>query len=437
MSTRWVDRLDEVMSRPRMARLAVLMGTLAVTQGVASAISIATVKASDQVDMSVFNPVVLTGAISVPLVALACFLIARSDAEGESLVAHAVLLIASTGFGAFGVGVAYIFGFWTSPFTLMCVVAALIMGSVVGRPYGWISLGVGVAGTIVLELLRHADVIPNAPALLDRTVDGSGDLLRTIGTGVPLALFTAYAVVLSFCALRTNERQRQALAHTHEVIRRYVPAQVADVVLDGREASTELERRKLTIFFSDVVTFTETTDRMEPEELARVLDDYFSEMTRIAERYDGTIDELIGDAVLIFFGAPAATDDRDHAVRAVRMAIDMQRAVDELNRGWEEAGIDAAFRIRMGINTGVVTVGNVGTGARRKYAALGRAVNLAARIQTHCDPGDILISRPTWLLVRHEVACAPRGEVELKGVTHPTELYSVDLGQSSSSPVSE
>jgi class 3 adenylate cyclase len=109
------------------------------------------------------------------------------------------------------------------------------------------------------------------------------------------------------------------------------------------------------------------------------------------------------------------------------MAAEMQQSVERLNASWEAEGIDAVFRIRMGVNTGVVTVGNVGSGARRKYAALGRAVNLAARIQTHCEPGGVLLSRSTWLLARDTVPCISQGEVELKGVGRPTELYSVDL----------
>ena len=150
-----------------------------------------------------------------------------------------------------------------------------------------------------------------------------------------------------------------------------------------------------------------------------------SEMAAIAGRYDGTIDELVGDAVLIFFGAPTATNDRDHALRAVRMAVEMQEAVVGLNRRWEEAGIDVEFRIRMGINTGVVAVGNVGSGARQKYAAIGRAVNLAARIQTECPPGRVLMTRATWLLVRDEVTCEEHGEVELKGIGRTTPLYAI------------
>jgi len=206
-----------------------------------------------------------------------------------------------------------------------------------------------------------------------------------------------------------------------------VPEQVVDAVMRHGDIATRLQRRKITVFFSDVVGFTEMTERLEPEELQLVLGEYFSEMAHIAAEYDGTVDELVGDAVLIFFGAPVATDDRDHAERAIRMAVDMQGAVARLNARWAEAGIDVVFRIRVGINTGVVAVGNVGSGARQKYAAIGRAVNLAARIQTYSQPGQILLSRATWLLVRDKISCTPVDTVEFKGITHPVEVYTVDL----------
>jgi class 3 adenylate cyclase len=148
-------------------------------------------------------------------------------------------------------------------------------------------------------------------------------------------------------------------------------------------------------------------------------------MTRIADRHGGTVDELSGDAILIFFGAPTATSDRDHAVRAVRMALDMQRAMLVLNEHWRRAGIESSFQARMGIHTGQVTIGNFGSSGRMKYAVLGRNVNLAARLQSICEPGHVLISQSTWLLVHDEVACEPRGEVTLKGIQRPVKTYEV------------
>jgi adenylate cyclase len=206
-----------------------------------------------------------------------------------------------------------------------------------------------------------------------------------------------------------------------------VPEQVADAVLSSTpEAMERHERRKLTIFFSDLVGFTDLSEELEPEDLAAVLHDYFTEMSAIARRHAGTVDDLVGDAILVFFGAPDSTDDHDQALRAVRMAVEMQQAMGPLNQRWASSGIPETLTVRMGINTGVATVGNFGSAERTKYTALGKQVNIAARIQSQCEPGKVLIGHATWLLVRDEIACTPKGELELKGLHKPMPAYEVN-----------
>ena len=246
--------------------------------------------------------------------------------------------------------------------------------------------------------------------------------LRTTG----FLVAQTFVLMAMLCVLMVSARrvQEQRLAEARDAIRRYVPAQVADAILAGRHApSSKHERRKLTIFFSDIVGFTDLSEELEPEDLSRVLNEYFAEMMQIAHRHGGTVDELSGDAILVFFGAPHATDDKDHALRAVRMALDMQAAMAGLEQRWRAAGITGSLRVRMGINTGVVTIGNFGSPDRMKYAALGKHVNLAARIQAHCEPGRVLLSQATWLLVQDQVRCAPAGEVQFKGIQKPVMTY--------------
>lgn len=425
---RWHVALEEVLQGPVIRRAAAVMTVFSVVQLVASVFSIWLVQDSGHVRMDLFKTAVWSGVAAVVLSAAILAAISVRDPEGRTLAARAMMTMTAIGYGLFGVTIAFLFGFWASPFLLFPAVNALLVAIVFGRGYGITTLVGSMVATAVLEALRFGGVVDYAPALLDDSVQESGNLMRAIGTGGPLLVFVVLTMVLAFGTLAVIDHQRAALSRSHELIRTYVPEQVADAVLEHGDTATRLQRRKLTVFFSDVVGFTEITERMEPEDLEVVLGEYFSEMARIAGEYDGTIDELVGDAVLIFFGAPTATNDRDHAERAIRMAVDMQGAVSRLNARWEEAGIDVVFRIRVGINTGVVAVGNVGSGARQKYAAIGRAMNLAARIQTHSRPGQILLSRSTWLLVRDEVSCTPLTEtVELKGISHPVELYAVDL----------
>jgi class 3 adenylate cyclase len=148
-------------------------------------------------------------------------------------------------------------------------------------------------------------------------------------------------------------------------------------------------------------------------------------MSQIVVKYDGTIDKFVGDAIMVFFGAPAATNDKDHALRAVRMAIEMQERMAVLPERWQNEGIAETFEVRIGINTGHASIGNFGSDGRMDYTAIGRHVNLAARLEASCDPGRILISHATWLLVHGEIPCSPKGEIIVKGVRDPVEVYEV------------
>jgi len=297
----------------------------------------------------------------------------------------------------------------------------------------WYDVRMGVASFVCIftflvtaGVLNLTDVVPFGPAMKLPAIDGMSGF---VGALVLLSLFAVWVYLVGFVAVAAASLQRRRLVLAHGLIRRYVPEQVAAAVLsDAPESIDRHERRKLTIFFSDLVGFTDLSDELEPEDLAMVLHDYFTEMSAIARCHSGTVDDLVGDAILVLFGAPDSTDDHDQALRAVRMAIEMQEAMGPLNQRWERAGIPEKLAVRMGVNTGVVTVGNFGSAERTKYTALGKQVNVAARIQSHCEPGKVLLSHATWLLVRDEIACVPMGELTLKGLHKPMPAYEVQSG---------
>jgi class 3 adenylate cyclase len=108
------------------------------------------------------------------------------------------------------------------------------------------------------------------------------------------------------------------------------------------------------------------------------------------------------------------------------MAQEMQSRVADLQTKWRRAGIERPFEVRIGVNTGVASVGTFGARQRMDYTAIGRQVNLASRLQVACAPGRILLSQPTWLLVQDVVHCVPKGEIEVKGIHHPVTVYEVD-----------
>jgi class 3 adenylate cyclase len=242
----------------------------------------------------------------------------------------------------------------------------------------------------------------------------------------------ATAALIYFVVDRWRDREVQLaqtsdqLARATDLISRYVATQVSQQILAGNYGAVDRhDRRKLTLFFSDIKGFTEVADTIEPEDLSRILNEYLSEMTGIAERYEATVDKFVGDAIMIFFGAPMATHDRDHALRAVRMAIEMQARLAELRTKWVHEGIEEPFQVRIGINTGVASVGNFGSKGRVDYTAIGRQVNLAARLQVNCDPGKILLSHSAWSLVQDDIACIAKGEIQVKGFHQPVKVYEV------------
>lgn len=221
------------------------------------------------------------------------------------------------------------------------------------------------------------------------------------------------------------------LEDAQATLSRYVAPQLAQKIRNG--AASEVsnhQRRKLTIFFSDIKDFSATTDSMEPEDLAKLLNEYIDEMVRIAMKHNGTVAQISGDGLFIFFGAPEFVDDKEHALRAVRMAVEMQRRMRELQRRWYESGIEHPFRVRCGINTGIATVGGFGSAGRREYTAIGMQTNLAARLEAACEPGNILLGHTTWALVKEEFPCKEMGLLEVKGFHQPVRTWQVDIDTS-------
>lgn len=189
-----------------------------------------------------------------------------------------------------------------------------------------------------------------------------------------------------------------------------------------RAAKLTGERKPVTALFADVVGSTALAERMDPEDWTVLMNEAFDEMSTAVFRYEGTIAQLQGDAMVAFFGAPIAhEDDPDRAVRA---ALDMVAAIDEFARQLRTShGIE--FRIRAGINSGPVVVGNVGTDLRYEYTALGDAMNVAARMQAAAEPGSIVITASTQRLVADAFDTEDLGEIDVKGKADRVHAYRV------------
>jgi adenylate cyclase len=207
---------------------------------------------------------------------------------------------------------------------------------------------------------------------------------------------------------------------------KYLSPQIYHSIFTGAQnVEIASSRKKLTIFFSDVVNFTETTDKLESEDLTNVLNRYLTEMSDIALAHGATIDKYIGDAMMVFFGDPETRGVKEDARACVRMAIAMLRRLRELQAEWQELGAEKPFHLRIGINTGYCTVGNFGSQDRMDYTIIGSAVNLTARLQTASEIDGILLGHETYSLVKDEVAAEEHAPIKAKGFAEPIRCYKV------------
>lgn len=217
---------------------------------------------------------------------------------------------------------------------------------------------------------------------------------------------------------------RDSLERSRSLIRRYIPPKVAEQIISGNEAAIDAPtRRRVSMLFSDIAGFTDMADRVEPEVMTQVINEYMAAMSEIVDSHGGTVNEFMGDGLMAMYGAPVQQEPAEQAASAVRSAFAMQQRLPELNRQWRKLGLGEELRIRIGINTGMVSVGSYGSEGRMSYTAIGLQVNIAARIQSHCEPGSILISDASYHLVNETVACEYRGEVACKGVHYPVKVY--------------
>jgi adenylate cyclase len=208
-----------------------------------------------------------------------------------------------------------------------------------------------------------------------------------------------------------------------KAFRRYVPADlVRELVERGKGGELGGERRELTLFFSDIESFTSASESLEPEEVMLQLSEYFDVMTKEIMAEQGTVDKFIGDAVMAFWGAPR--DVSDPALHACRAALRCQECLAELNDRWEAEG-RPRFNTRIGLHTDSVVVGNVGSSERMNYSAIGDGVNLASRLEgLNKEYGTwIMVSEATYQLVQDHFECRLLDEVIVKGKTQPVRVF--------------
>ena len=205
---------------------------------------------------------------------------------------------------------------------------------------------------------------------------------------------------------------------------KYLSPQIyRSIFSETEDTSHKHTRKNLTIFFSDIVQFTDLSDTLEPERLAIVINSYLSEMTNVAIACGGTIDKFIGDAIMVFFGDPETLGDEEDAMKCAEMAIKMRERIASLQSFWKKNGVPNGLKVRMGIATGYCTVGNFGSDLRLDYTVLGGPVNLAARLQAMAEPNGILIDENTFSLIGDAAETEVKGELVPRGFARAVRYH--------------
>jgi class 3 adenylate cyclase len=222
--------------------------------------------------------------------------------------------------------------------------------------------------------------------------------------------------------LEAKVKEQVEQLRRYDELRRYLSPKLSESILSsGDTLGGEPKRKMMTVVFTDIRNFSSFTESLEPEELFPLMDKYLSEMTGLIHRYDGTLNKIIGDGLLIFFGDPITMED--HAEKAVMMAVDMQKKADELKDEWLQYGHD--FGIGIGINTGYMTVGNIGSDIHKDYTVIGNQVNVASRLESLAKAGQILISQRTYSRAKKFVEVEEVGKIQVQGLRDLVVTYNV------------
>jgi len=253
----------------------------------------------------------------------------------------------------------------------------------------------------------------NSVRLINQFTEDDLELLKAIGCQM--------AMVIEQASLNEKIHEEERLRSRLE---RFHSPQVIEMIIKGSEETKEniMEPKELkaTVLFNDIVGFTPLSEKMPPREINLLLNQFFSKMTDIVFKYDGTLDKFIGDGLMAVFGAPV--EKKDDAERAVMAALEMSK---ELEAMMDKIGMEKKFEVRIGINTGRVVAGNMGSPNRMEYTVIGDPVNLASRLESIAQPNQIIIGEETYKEVKGKFKVKKIGLKKVKGKSEEILVYEV------------
>ena len=282
------------------------------------------------------------------------------------------------------------------------------------------------ASTYIIKQLEVDLNIKMPIQILDKIFNGKEIFELKIGSKVYLFNIVKINEFNFFLMYGTDITDTKDKEEILKKLSKYFSPQVYNSIFSGQlDVTINTSRKDLTVFFSDIKSFTTITEKLEPEVLTKLITNYLTAMTEIAIEYGGTVDKYIGDAIMIFFGDPNSNGKKDDAIACVSMALKMKKALTSLRKSWKLTGLSESLNVRMGIHTDVCTVGNFGSLDRLDYTVLGNGVNLASRLESLANSNEILISENTYNLVKKDIDCNYFDEIKVKGKSHSVKTFQV------------
>lgn len=310
------------------------------------------------------------------------------------------------------------------------VVSQILLGTFVTKAPPWINILAIAAVVFCIGVSSGlASFKANLPlCILTASIYYAASFWAFTRYGIWVNMSCAYAgMMLCYCCIMfyrylTEEKQKKLVKH---IFQHYMTPLMVEELLNNPDIQLGGEKRTATVFFSDVAGFTTISEAMSPEDLVSLLNEYLSVMTDIIMAEQAYLDKYEGDAIMAVFGIPV--DHGDHATRACRAALANQRELLHLQVGWEERGLPK-LGMRIGLNTGEMIVGNIGSQARLDYTVIGDSVNLASRLEgaNKAFGTKIMIGPQTYALSKNDVETRQLGRLRVKGKKQPVDVYELE-----------
>ncbi len=289
----------------------------------------------------------------------------------------------------------------------------------------------GMSGYQVTKKLRQKYSAVELPILLLSARNQPGDVKAGFEAGAndyvtkPIereVLLSRIHTMLLLGGLVEAKRQKQhtqTLQQACERLGKYFPKQMVNQIITKDDDNPLVAQRKqITILFADLAGFTSVSDRFEPEAITDILNSFLGKMGELVEDHNGILNEILGDGLVVLFGALDNMSKQEQAQNAARLSLKMQQAMVELSKSWLEAGFDHSVQLRIGVHQDFATVGNFGSKDIIAFRAVGSGVNFAARLESYCNAGEITVSYPIYAQCRELFEFSELTEVLLKGFNH-------------------